>query len=76
MYQVPFLCFEVAVLITHQSKGKCELQIQTFREFSAQTSNSQKRSQEIRLITALMFSVPCPRQNANSVYDEKKMQLI
>ncbi|KAG6737733.1 hypothetical protein POTOM_059263 [Populus tomentosa] len=39
---VHFLCFEDAVLITHQSKGKCELQIQTFREFSAQTSNSQK----------------------------------
>ncbi|KAJ6869466.1 hypothetical protein NC651_034260 [Populus alba x Populus x berolinensis] len=30
------------VLITHQSKGKCELQIQTFREFSARTSYSQK----------------------------------
>ncbi|KAL9375167.1 hypothetical protein Peur_032046 [Populus x canadensis] len=41
-HQVHSLCFEVAVLITHQSKGKCELQIQTFREFSAQTSYSQK----------------------------------
>jgi hypothetical protein len=41
-HQVHFLCFEVAVLIIHQSKGKCELQIQTFREFSAQTSYSEK----------------------------------
>uniref|UniRef100_U5FRC7 Uncharacterized protein n=1 Tax=Populus trichocarpa TaxID=3694 RepID=U5FRC7_POPTR len=41
-HQVHFLCFEVAVLIIHQSKGNCELQIQTFREFSAQTSYSQK----------------------------------
>ena len=29
-HQVHFLCFEVAVLIRHQSKGNCELQIQTF----------------------------------------------
>ena len=41
-FLVHFLCFEVAVLITHQSKGKCELQIQTFREFSARTSYSKK----------------------------------
>ncbi|KAI5563098.1 hypothetical protein BDE02_15G094300 [Populus trichocarpa] len=41
-HQVHFLCFEVAVLIIHQSKGKCELQIQTFREFTAQTSYSEK----------------------------------
>ena len=54
-HQVHFLCFEVAVLITHQSKGKCELQIQTFREFSAQTSYSQKWSQKIRLITAFLL---------------------
>ncbi|KAJ6970969.1 hypothetical protein NC653_035286 [Populus alba x Populus x berolinensis] len=31
-----------SVLIIHQSKGNCELQIQTFREFSTQTSYSQK----------------------------------
>ena len=64
-----------AVLIIHQSKGNCELQIQTFREFSAQTSYSQKWSQKI-LLTALMFSVPSLKQKANSVYEEKKMQLI
>jgi len=74
-HQVHFLCFEVAVLIIHQSKGNCELQIQTFREFSAQTSYSQKWSQKI-LLTALMFSVPSLKQKANSVYEEKKMQLI
>ena len=73
--QVHFLCFEVAVLIIHQSKGNCELQIQTFREFSAQTSYSQKWSQKI-LLTALMFSVPSLKQKPNSVYEEKKMQLI
>jgi hypothetical protein len=54
-HQVHFLCFEVAVLIIHQSKGNCELQIQTFREFSAQTSYSQKWSQKIRLITAFLL---------------------
>ncbi|KAJ6869448.1 hypothetical protein NC651_034247 [Populus alba x Populus x berolinensis] len=41
-FLVHFLCFEVAILITHESKGKCELQIQTFREFSARTSYSKK----------------------------------